>query len=184
MKKIFVLGIPLLLLLIASCQIQRTGKPESSGKTVKIIRHSALPIQFNAEARFKETQRFLVILNRYRKQKGLTPFKVDKKLQRAAQWMSDDMAAGDYLSHHDSKGRDPFERQAAFGYNYNTDRAENVAAGQKSAESVFKAWQSSGGHNRNMLDPHFRAVGIGFSYNRESRYGWYWATAFGGQESR
>jgi uncharacterized protein YkwD len=184
MKKMLILSTSALLLLIANCQFQRTVKPEVSGKTVKVIRHSDLPITFNAETRYRETHRFLAILNRYRKQKGLGPLRVDKKLQRAAQWMSDDMAANDYLSHHDSKGRDPFERMAVFGYNYNTDKAENVAAGQKTAEEVLKAWQSSSDHNRNMLDAHFTVIGIGLSYGMKSRYGWYWATSFGGRGSR
>lgn len=185
MKKISIVSaFMLLMLLIAGCQVQRTGKPTVSGGTVKVIRHSDLPIKFTAKTRDKETHRFLVILNRYRRQKGLGPLRMDRNLQRAAQWMSDDMAAKDYLSHSDSKGRDPFERLAAFGYNYNTDKAENVAAGQKTAEEVLKAWQSSSGHNRNMLDSHFTVIGIGFSYGKKSRYGWYWATSFGGQVTR
>ena len=108
---------------------------------------------------------------------------MDKKLQRAAQWMSDDMAAHNYLDHSDSKGRDPFKRMAAFGYNCNTNKAENVAAGQQTATDVIKSWQSSKGHNANMLDPRFTVIGIGFSYAKNSRYGWYWATAFGGRKS-
>jgi len=183
-KTYFLSALVFLIVLFASCQFQGTGKPRPAGKTVRIIRHSDLPIKFNTETRYRETRRFLLILNRYRKQKGLSPLSVDKKLQRAAQWMSDDMAAKDYLSHHDSGGRDPFERLAAFGYDCNTDKAENVAAGQKTAEEVLKAWQSSSGHNKNMLDAHFTVIGIGFSYGRNSRYGWYWATSFGGQESR
>lgn len=184
MKRIFILSTSVLLLLMAGCPVQRTIKPKPSAKTVKVTRHSDLPITFNAKTRYKETHRFLAILNRYRRQKGLRPLSVDEKLQRAAQWMSDDMAAKNYLSHHDSKGRDPFERMAAFGYGYNTDKAENVAAGQKTAEEVLKAWQSSSGHNRNMLDANFTAIGIGFSYGTKSRYGWYWATSYGGLKSR
>lgn len=185
MKKIFIVCTPvLLLLLLVSCQLQRTGEPAPPGRNVKIIRHSDLPITFNAKSRNKETRRFLVLLNRYREKQGLGPLRMDAKLQRAAQWMSDDMAAKDYLSHHDSKGRDPFERLDAFGYTYNTDKAENVAAGQKTAAEVLKSWQSSRTHNRNMLDPHFTAIGVGFSYGKKSKYGWYWATSFGGRKSR
>ncbi len=184
MKKIFSLSASLLLLLSAGCQLQRTTGPTPSGGTVKIIRHSDLPIKFDAKTRDAETRRFLVLINRYRAQKGLRPLRMDKKLQRAAQWMSDDMAAKNYLDHHDSKGRDPFQRLAAFGYNYNTAMAENVAAGQKTAAKVLKTWQNSSTHNRNMLDPHYTVIGIGFSYGKKSKYGWYWATSFGGRKSR
>jgi uncharacterized protein YkwD len=172
------------MLLFASCQLQRAGKPEPSGRTVRIIRHSDLPIKFTAKTRDRETHSFLLLLNRYRQKKGLKPLKMDKKLQRAAQWMSKDMAANNYLSHHDSKGRDPFKRLADFGYDYNTYKAENVAAGQQTAAEVLQSWQSSTTHNRNMLDPHFTVIGIGFFYGKKSKFGWYWATSYGGRESR
>jgi len=185
MNKALALLTPLFLLLsFADCQLQRSGKTAPSRKTVKIIRHSDLPIQFDAKTRNRETQRFLALLNHYRTQKGSRPLDVDKKLQRTAQWMSDDMAAKNYLDHRDSKGRGPFKRMAAFGYSYNTDKAENVAAGQKTAAEVLESWQTSKTHNRNMLDPHYKVIGIGFSYAKKSKYGWYWATSFGGRKSR
>jgi uncharacterized protein YkwD len=184
MKKIVILSIPLFLLLPASCQLQRAEKPRPSGKTVKIIRHSDLPIQFTTKTRDRETGRFLALLNRYRQKKGLRPLTMNLKLQRAAQWMSEDMAANNYLSHCDSKGRGPFKRMADFGYHYNTYKAENVAAGQQTAAEVLQSWQGSRTHNRNMLDPHFTVVGIGFFYVKKSKYGWYWATSFGGRKSR
>ena len=184
MKKIVILSIPLFLMLFANCQIQRAGKSKPSGKSVKIIRHSDLPIQFTTKTRDRETRRFLVLLNRYRQKKGLRPLTMDRKLQQAAQWMSEDMAANNTLSHHDSKGRDPFKRMEDFGYNYNTRKAENVAAGQQTAAKVLQSWQGSRTHNRNMLDPHFTVVGIGFFYAKKSKYGWYWATSFGGRKSR
>ena len=184
MKKILFLSASLLLLLSAGCQLQRTTTPAPPRETVKIVRHSDLPIKFDVKTREAETRRFLALINRYRAQKGLRPLTTDKKLQRAAQWMSDDMADKNYLDHHDSKGRDPFQRLVAFGYNYNTAMAENVAAGQKTAAKVLKAWQESSTHNRNMLDPHYTVIGIGFSYGKKTKYGWYWATSFGGQKSR
>lgn len=184
MKNIIFLSTPIILLLFASCQLQREVKPEPSGRTVQVIRHSDLPIKFTAKTRDRETRRFLILLNRYRQKKGLGPLRMDKKLQRAAQWMSEDMAANNHLSHNDSKGRDPFKRLADFGYPYNTVKAENVAAGQQTAAEVLQSWQSSRTHNRNMLDPHFAVIGIGFFYNKKSKYGWYWATSFGGRKSR
>lgn len=185
MKKTFIVILPWLVLLLsgAGCQSSGAGRPVSSGTTVRIIRHSDRPIKFNVKTREAETRRFLVLINRYRIHRGLKPLSVDKKLQKAAQWMSNDMAAKNYLGHRDSKGRDPFTRMAAFGYNYNTDKAENVAAGQQTAEKAFKSWKGSKGHNANMLDPHFTVIGIGFAYSKTSRYGWYWATGFGGRKS-
>lgn len=186
MKKFQIVIMPLLFLMLSSpgCQSRAAGKRVAPGTTVRIIRHSDLPIAFNAETRDQETGRFLVLINRYRVQKGLKPLSMDKKLQQAAQWMSRDMAAKNYLGHRDSKGRDPFKRMAAFGYDYNTYKAENVAAGQQTAAKVIKSWQDSKTHNANMLNPKFTVIGIGFAYGKNSKFGWYWTTTFGGRKSK
>jgi len=186
MNKTCVFVFPLLVLLLSAsgCHPRVADKPAATGAPVRVIRHSDRAITFNAKTRDRETRRFLVLINRYRLQKGLNPLSMDKKLQRAAQWMSDDMAAKNYLDHRDSKGRDPFKRLAAFGYDYNTYMAENVAAGQKTAAAVFKSWQASKSHNGNMLNPNFTVIGIGFTYGKKTEFGWYWTTTFGGQKSK
>ncbi len=183
-KCVFIILLLVLLFSTSGCHRRVADKPVAQGATIRVIRHSDLPITFNAKTRDRETGRFLALINRYRVQKGLKPLSLDKKLQQAAQWMSDDMAAHDYLDHRDSKGRDPFKRLAAFGYAYNTYMAENVAAGQKTAAEALKSWQASKSHNGNMLNPNFRAIGIGFTYGRKTQFGWYWATTFGGRKSK
>jgi MYXO-CTERM domain-containing protein len=57
---------------------------------------------------------------------------------------------------------------------------ENIAAGQWTAVEVFEAWRGSPGHNRNMLDPAFRVVGIGRHEAPGSRYRVFWVNTFGG----
>ena len=179
-----IIALALLPLFFTGCSSRPAVKPAPPGKTVRIIRHSDLPIKLDVKTRNREIGRFLVLINRYRAGKGLKPLTLDKKLQKAAQWMSEDMAAHDYLEHYDSKGRDPFVRMAAFGYNYNTYKAENVAAGQQTAAKVMQSWQNSKTHNVNMLNPNFTVIGIGFAYGKKSRFGWYWTTTFGGRKSR
>ncbi len=78
--------------------------------------------------------------------------------------MSQDMGANNYFSHTDSQGRDPFARMAAFGYNYNTWKGENLAAGTESAQAAFDMWRNSSGHNANMLNGNFTVIGIGRAY--------------------
>ena len=177
--------IPLLLLLqsTSNCQLRAAVEPVPPGTTVRIIRHSDLVVKFDAKTRDRETGRFLALINRYRAQNGLKPLSLDKKLQRAAQWMSNDMAAKNYLDHRDSRGRDPFRRMAAFGYAYNTYKGENIAAGQQTAAKAIRSWQDSKPHNANMLNPKFTVIGIGFAYGKKSKFGWYWATSFGGRKS-
>ncbi len=121
---------------------------------------------------------FLRLINAHRAELGLPELKLSPKLTRSAEWMSQDMANKGYFSHTDSKGRDPFERMADFGYSYNTPKGENLALGFDSAEAVFRAWMNSSGHRANMERSYFRAIGIGRAYS--STYGWFWTTDFGG----
>ena len=121
---------------------------------------------------------FLSLINSYRSQNGLAPLQVSPTLQTASQWMSTDMATKNYFSHTDSLGRDPFQRMNAFGYNYSY-AGENIAAGNSGAQATFNQWQGSPGHNQNMLNPNYKAIGIGRAYNAGSSYRYYWTTNFG-----
>ena len=127
-----------------------------------------------------EEQAFLTLINNYRQQNGRGALTVDTKLQDASEWMSVDMGVNAYFSHTDSLDRDPFVRMSAFGYNYNTWKGENLAAGYQTAQSVFAGWQSSLGHNANMLGSNYTAIGIARRYTAGSPYEWYWTTDFGG----
>jgi len=132
----------------------------------------------HAKALDSEESEFLRLINAHRAELGLPELKLSPRLTSAAEWMSRDMADKGYFSHTDSKGRDPFERMAAFGYAYSTAKGENLALGYGSAESAFRAWMGSAGHRQNMESPYYRAIGIGRAYS--STYGWFWTTDFGG----
>jgi uncharacterized protein YkwD len=69
---------------------------------------------------------------------------------------------------------------AAFGYDYATYMAENIAAGNDSAAGTFQQWLTSAGHNANMLNPNVSAIGIGRASSGSSDFGAYWTTTFGG----
>jgi uncharacterized protein YkwD len=127
-----------------------------------------------------EEQLFVSLINQYRQQNGLNTLSIDTSLQNAAEWMSTDMGVNNYFSHTDSLGRDPFVRMNAFGYNYNTWKGENIAAGTSSAQVAFNLWKGSSGHNANMLNPNYKVMGIARDDTPGSGYGWYWTNDFGG----
>jgi uncharacterized protein YkwD len=102
------------------------------------------------------------------------------ELLTSTQWMSDDMAINNRFSHIDSLGRDPATRMTAFGYTFDTNKGENIAAGYSSGQLVFDAWRNSLTHNTIMLGPNYLSVGIGRSFNEASNYGHYWTANFGG----
>jgi uncharacterized protein (TIGR03437 family) len=126
-------------------------------------------------------QEFLKLINDYRTTNGVTALKVSISLTNASRWKSNDMGAKNYFGHNDLDGRDPFQRMIAFGYNYNTWLGENIAAGFSDASSTFTQWKNSPGHDRNMLDPNFKVVGIGRTVYPGTRYINYWTTDFGGE---
>jgi uncharacterized protein YkwD/chitodextrinase len=136
-----------------------------------------------------EESAFLTLINNYRAQNGAGPLQVSATLESSSKWMSNDMAAKNYVSHGDSLGRSAGARLAAFGYTY-SPWGENIAAGFSDAQSALNGWinacdpDASGNctyaHRSNMLNKSFVAIGIGRAYGASSGYGWYWTTDFGG----
>ena len=64
------------------------------------------------------------------------------------------------------------------GYRYSY-LAENVAAGQRSPQSVVDSWMKSSGHRKNILNPKVTEIGVGYSSVSRDRYGTYWTQVFG-----
>jgi len=129
---------------------------------------------------------FAQLINNYRVSKGLQPLLVSDRLSDAGDKHSSDMAKYRFFSHTTVKsdwfaaGASPWDRMAACGYNYSTNKAENIAAGQTTAAAVFEGWKNSSGHNTNMLSPNYKVIGISLVKVSGSPYGYYWTTDFGG----
>ncbi len=120
------------------------------------------------------------MINEYRVANGLPQLHLSRSLSVAADYHSVDMANKDYFSHTLADGATWSQNIANHGYTYNTYQGENIAAGNESASATFNQWRNSPGHNANMLNPNFTAIGIGRAYNGSATYGWYWTTTFGG----
>ena len=85
---------------------------------------------------------FIALLNQYRHRAGLTPVQHDPDLAYDAH-VNNTMG-----SPHAFMGR---------------ARVQNWAAGYDSADAVISAWQTSPGHNRNLLDPSITRGGIAYT---------------------
>ena len=59
-----------------------------------------------------------------------------------------------------------------FGISYRT-AGENIAKGQQTPEAVVKAWMNSSGHRKNILNPSFTEIGVGYA-----EQGNYWTQMF------
>ncbi|MAT06450.1 MAG: hypothetical protein CL424_15535 [Acidimicrobiaceae bacterium] len=97
--------------------------------------------------------------NAVRAQHGLAPLQIHPQMMQAAQAHSNDQAAVNRMSHTGSNGSTMAVRVDATGYAWSRI-AENVAAGQGTAQLVTDAWLDSPGHRANMLNADLVHVGV------------------------
>ena len=120
-------------------------------------------------------------INALRGGRGLSTLTVSDTLTAAAKWMSTDMAINDYFSHTSLDGRSPTQRMADAGYPaFSTWTGEDLAAGFTSPRDVLNGWIASPAHYAVLVNPSYRAIGVGRAYGSGSTYQWYWAANFGG----
>lgn len=113
-------------------------------------------------------------LNSYRAQFGLTPVKLNYKLNLASEVHARDLADAGIISHTGTDGSGHGDRIQRQGY-YFSIAGENVATGQKSWKKVFQAWKDSPGHNENLLRDDVVDFGIALVYEPTTTYSTYWA---------
>ena len=97
--------------------------------------------------------------NAVRAQHGLAPLQIHPQMMHAAQAHSNDQAAMSRMSHTGSNGSTMAVRVDATGYAWSRI-AENVAAGQGTAQLVTDAWLDSPGHRANMLNADLVHIGV------------------------
>jgi len=114
--------------------------------------------------------------NAERARHGLRALTVDQRLAAAAQAHSADMVRRAFFAHESPDGRQVWDRAVAAGYAYRKV-AENIAAGQRSAEEVVRGWMESPGHRANILDGDLTQIGVGRADG--GSYGVYWTQVFG-----
>ncbi len=125
-----------------------------------------------------EAERARDLINAYRKEKGLKPVKLNTELSNAAKNHSKDLAKWDRISHYGSDGSNPWDRVKRSGYNARL-AAENVGTGQTNIEEVFKGWQESPGHNKNLLLSDAEHMGIALVQEPKSEFKTFWTLVLG-----
>ena len=114
--------------------------------------------------------------NAERARHGLPPLTPDARLAAAAQAHSADMVRRGFFAHESPDGRQVWDRAVAEGYAYRKV-AENIAAGQRTADEVVRGWMDSQGHRANILDRDLTQIGVGRAEG--GSYGVYWTQVFG-----
>ncbi len=108
------------------------------------------------------------------------PVNWNSLLLRAASSHSKDMASNNFFSHVGTGGSTLTSRIAATGYGFSA-AAENIAAGQSTAEEVMRSWINSPGHCQNLMNPIYQDVAVACKRNDASTYGLYWTMVLGRQ---
>lgn len=105
------------------------------------------------------------------------PVALDATLGSVAAAHARDMARRGTMTHEGSDGSSAADRVARAGYPWRTV-AENVAAGDRSADAVVQTWLASPGHCANLMNAEVRDMGIAYAFEASSPKGTYWAQVF------
>lgn len=98
-------------------------------------------------------------------------------LDEAARIHAEDMARNSFLAHTGSDGSNPGERVSRAGFDWQVV-AENVAAGQTSADDIAATWLESAGHCANLMDPKYSKTGIAYAVNAGDGRDIYWVQVY------
>lgn len=114
------------------------------------------------------------LVNKYRQEKGLRELILDQSMNDIAYGHSSDMSTQKVaFGHSGFSSRCTEARQALGGGNL---CLENVARGQKTAQSVFDSWINSSGHRENIESARVTHLGIGYDKDQYGKI--YWTQLF------
>ena len=122
-------------------------------------------------ATMAQAEDMAAMISQYRREHGLSAVKTDPQLTEIAERQAKAMAAAGIMDHNVA---------GSFGSRiapaHITGRAaENIAAGTKSWAETLRAWQTSPGHNANLLQPQADSIGIAVARNDRTQYKTFWA---------
>jgi len=109
-------------------------------------------------------------ISRYRREHGLSSVRTDPQLTAIAQRQANAMATSGTLDHSIAGSFASRISTAGTGL-----AAENIAAGTKTWAETFRTWQTSPGHNANLLQARADSVGVAVAHNDQARYKIFWA---------
>lgn len=123
----------------------------------------------------KRSEAMLALINKERARLGRAPLSLSTKLTDMANVRAKEIC--EYFSHTRPNGSSCFSILREYGVNYSA-AAENIAAGNGTPEATYDQWKNSPGHYSNMIDEDLTEIGIGYYYNKNSEYKYYWVQLF------
>ncbi len=99
------------------------------------------------------------LINQYRVERGGHELAVNSYLEEAATAKGNDMIAENYFSHYGPDGKKPWQWLDPARYDFKA-MGENLGMDFLTANSVFKAFQASPTHDKNLLNAAYEEIGI------------------------
>ena len=124
---------------------------------------------------YTQAERILNLVNKERKAESLSELSLNSSLNNIAQLKAEDMAENKYFSHNSPTYGSAFDMMKKYGIHYRT-AGENIAKGQKTAESVMTGWMNSQGHRANILKKEYTELGVGYAVDKNGTP--YWVQMF------
>jgi len=118
-------------------------------------------------------QRVVDLVNAERAKENLSPLTVNVKVQAAAQVRAKECEQS--FSHTRPNGSSFATALREQGVTYKS-AGENIAWGQRTPEEVVNAWMNSTGHRKNIMNPNFTTIGVGYYENARGTD--YWCQLF------
>jgi hypothetical protein len=110
------------------------------------------------------------MISQYRREHGLSAVEPDLQLIAIAERQAKAMAASGIMDHNVAGSFASRMSEAHLGV-----AAENIAAGTKTWAETLRVWQTSPGHNANLLQTQADSVGVAVARNDQTRYKTFWA---------
>ena len=121
------------------------------------------------------TDRIVYLVNEARAEAGLDPIYAVPYLSDLAEERAEECVGT--FSHTRANGDD-------FSEIIDLDKApwigvgENIASGMSTPEATFEQWRNSPSHWKSIMNPDYTHMGVGITYDPDSKYGWYWTQLF------
>lgn len=149
----------------ADPRVRRTAtprpQPSSTGPTPGDYTGNPTQVIGAGDAKVSTTLAVQVVrlTNTVRRSHGCGPLRTDRRLTRAAELHSMEMARSGQFSFDSPDGSSPWQRMERAGYHHGA--AENIGRGYLTAQEALEGWMASPNHRKNILNCDIAAIGVG-----------------------
>lgn len=106
-----------------------------------------------------DQKKLIELTNSERQKNGLQPLSENSELDKAAEAKAENMFAENYWAHYAPSGKSPWDFIKGSGYSFSY-AGENLARNFYNSDDVVAAWMASPSHRANIVNSHYRDVGM------------------------